>query len=66
MNVVVTKTALKHFQKIVDYLVDEWGETVGIQFKRKINRFRVLALSTYPVDGYNGTRKSNPFDSGNF
>jgi plasmid stabilization system protein ParE len=50
MNVVVTKTALKHFQKIVDYLVDKWGETVGIQFERKINRFLDL-LSDFPEIG---------------
>jgi len=44
MKVVVTKTALKNFQKIVDYLVDEWGETVGIQFEKRTNSFLNLLI----------------------
>ncbi|PZX50135.1 hypothetical protein LV85_02751 [Algoriphagus chordae] len=35
MKVVVSKTALKNFHQNVDYLVETWGASVGIQFEKR-------------------------------
>lgn len=50
MKVDVTKTALKKFQQIVKYLVEEWGETVGIQFEKRTKNFLDL-LADFPEIG---------------
>lgn len=50
MKVVVTKTAFKKFQLIVKYLVEEWGETVGIQFEKRTKNFLNL-LADFPEIG---------------
>jgi plasmid stabilization system protein ParE len=50
MKVVVTKTALKNFHQIVDYLVEKWGKTVGNHFERRSKSFLEL-LADFPELG---------------
>ncbi len=47
MKVVVSKTALKNFHQIVDYIIEKWGQNVGIQFEKRTKSFLDL-LADFP------------------
>tara|TARA_R110002020_G_scaffold382328_3_gene593106 strand:+ start:1946 stop:2236 length:291 start_codon:yes stop_codon:yes gene_type:complete len=52
MKVVVSKTALKNYHQIVDYLIETWGRSVGVQFEKRTKSFLDL-LTDFPEIGIN-------------
>lgn len=52
MKVVVSKTALKNYHQIVDYLIETWGRSAGVQFEKRTKSFLDL-LTDFPEIGIN-------------
>lgn len=62
MKVVVTKTALKKFHKIVDYILEEWGESAAIQFEKRTETILdLLAIAPHMGPSVNSEKKIRAF-----
>ncbi|WP_288371669.1 type II toxin-antitoxin system RelE/ParE family toxin [uncultured Algoriphagus sp.] len=62
MKVVITKTALRRFHQLTDYLLEEWGESSVIQFEKRTASFLDL-LAEFPEIGteVNASKKIRAF-----